>query len=75
MSSDESPRRPAEIINLNQRRKQAARKTREDQASTNRTRFGRTKVEKTRDSAEAAAIERMLDGAKLERKSDKPDED
>lgn len=75
MSSDESPRRPAEIINLNQRRKQAARKTREDQASTNRSKFGRTKVEKTRDAAETAAIERMLDGAKRERKSDKSEED
>lgn len=69
------PNRPAEIINLNQRRKQANRKKREEDAASNRAKFGRTKVEKQRDSAEAAALERMLDGARRETRQDANNED
>ena len=54
-----------EIISLKAGRKARARRA--DAAEANRTRFGRTKAEKARDSAEAARRERLLDDARMER--------
>lgn len=56
----------AEIINLNKRRKQAARKAEADQAAVNRQRFGRTKVQKARDQKSAEDAARKLDGLRRE---------
>jgi len=56
----------AEIVNLKNRRKLAARAAKEKQAEQNRARFGRTKAEKTLDKAERERSARDLDSKKLE---------
>ena len=54
----------ADIINLNQARKQRARAGKSAKAEENRVRFGRTKAEKAADGAETAKIDRLLDDSK-----------
>ena len=54
----------ADIINLNQARKQRARAGKSAKAEENRARFGRTKAEKALDRAETAKIDRLLDDSK-----------
>jgi hypothetical protein len=54
----------ADIINLNQARKQRARADKSAKADANRVRFGRTKAEKAADAAETAKIGRLLDDSK-----------
>jgi hypothetical protein len=54
----------ADIINLNQARKQRARAEKSAKADENRVRFGRTKAEKAADRAETAKIDRLLDDTK-----------
>ena len=56
----------ATVINLNKIRKQKAREQAEAQAAENRVRFGRSKAEKQRDTAESEAMRRKLDQLKLE---------
>jgi len=54
----------ADIINLNQARKQRARAGKSARAEENRARFGRTKAAKAADRAEIAKIDRLLDDSK-----------
>lgn len=56
----------ADIVNLNQARKAKAKASDKARAAENRAKFGRTKVEKTLDSARADKLRRDLDGAKRE---------
>jgi hypothetical protein len=60
----------AEIINLRMARKARDRARAAQDAAENRTRFGRTKAEKTRDATDAARLDRTVDGAR--RESDEP---
>ncbi|KTW09984.1 DUF4169 family protein [Sphingomonas sanguinis] len=53
-----------EVVNFRQARKAHARKAAEQQAVENRVRFGRTKAEKQRDTAEQERLRKELDGAK-----------
>ena len=55
-----------EIVNLRSARKARARREAETTAAANRAKHGRTKAEKTRDAAEAARRESILDGAARE---------
>jgi hypothetical protein len=59
-----------EIINLNKARKARAKATATATAEANRARFGRTKAEKARDTAESERKLRTLDQAKRERPED-----
>ena len=56
----------AEIVNLNKARKAKARAEKEETAAANRAKFGRTKAEKAKVSAEQARIGKTLDGSKRE---------
>jgi hypothetical protein len=56
----------ADIINLNQARKERARAAKSAKAEENRARFGRTKAEKAADRAETSKIDRLLDDSKRE---------
>lgn len=56
----------ADIVNLNQARKAKAKADDKVRAAENRTRFGRTKAEKSLDTARADKLRRELDGAKRE---------
>ncbi len=60
----------AEIINLKAVKKAKARAEKERDAEANRAKFGRTKVEKTRDEAETIKRDRTLDGAKIDDAAD-----
>jgi hypothetical protein len=60
----------AEIVNLRQRRKAAARADARTAADANAAMHGRTKGQKARETAEAQRASETLDGAKRER----PDE-
>lgn len=54
------------VINLNKVRKQRASKAKRAQADANSAKFGRTKADKKRDTAEADKAARDLDGHKRE---------
>ncbi|GGE17551.1 protein of unknown function [Gemmobacter megaterium] len=54
----------AELINLRQKRKEAARKAARTQADANAARFGRSKAEKELASAQTDKAARDLDGHK-----------
>lgn len=56
----------AEIVNLRTARKRKARGEREDQASENRARFGKTKAERQKDTATKELDRKRLDGHKRE---------
>ena len=56
----------AEIINLRMARKARARSEGERIAAANRAKFGQTKADSTRQRAEAARAERLLDHARRE---------
>jgi hypothetical protein len=56
----------AEIINLRQKRKEAARAAARQQADANAARFGRTKGRKSAEQAEKARSDALLDGARRE---------
>lgn len=53
-----------DVINLNQARKARERQDKARQADANRLRFGRTKTEKQRETAEAEKLRRDLEGKK-----------
>lgn len=55
-----------EVVNLRRARKARARDTAETTAATNRAAFGRSKAERETTAAQAARLERGLDGAKRE---------
>ena len=55
-----------DIVNLRQRRKQAARAEQDKTAAENRARFGRAKAEKRQEQAERTRSERALDRNKLD---------
>ncbi len=55
-----------EIVNLRQAKKRRVRAEKEAQAAANRTRFGRTKAERKKATAEEARARRELDGKKLD---------
>ena len=59
----------AEVINLKRVRKNKARSDREQQAATNRSRFGRTKAEKTADGDAKQRGARTFDGKRLEKET------
>jgi hypothetical protein len=54
----------AEIVNLNKARKAKARADKETTAAHNRAKFGRTKAERLRETAEDERRQRELDGAR-----------
>lgn len=56
----------AEPVNLNRFRKQKARAEKKARADENTVKFGRNKIEKARDRAEADKAARDLDGKKRE---------
>lgn len=56
-----------EVINLRQHRKTKARTEKEKKAEQNRSKFGRTKEEKKRDTLKAEQRKRHLDGHKLDK--------
>ena len=56
----------AEIVNLNRFRKEKARADKKAQADENAVKFGRSKAEKTFESATVAKFTRDLDGHKTE---------
>lgn len=56
----------AEIIKFRDARKRLARAEKERKAAENRTRFGRTKAERTATEAESARSTRELDGKRRE---------
>lgn len=55
-----------DVVNFNKARKAKARGDARTMAEANRAKFGRTKVEKERDRAEKARLDKAVDGAKLE---------
>jgi len=55
----------ADVVNLRARRKEAARKAAQVQADANSARFGRTKADRTAQTARNAKDVRKLDGHKL----------
>ncbi len=52
----------AEIVNLRAKRKEAARQAARAQADANAAKFGQTKAQKARQTAEAELAARRLDG-------------
>ncbi|WP_174300161.1 DUF4169 family protein [Caulobacter sp. S45] len=54
----------AELVNLNQARKAREKAARTARAAENRTRFGRTPLQKALDAAEADIRSRKLDATK-----------
>ncbi len=54
----------ADIINLKNFRKQKARSEKESEATFNREKFGRTKSEKLKTSAEKGLADKSFDGHK-----------
>ena len=56
----------ADILSLSKARKAKARGEKEATAAQNRARFGRTKADKQRESAENALTQKRLDEAKRE---------
>jgi hypothetical protein len=56
----------AEIVNLNRVRKARAKLAAGKTAEANRTKFGRTKVERDAEAADKARRDALLDGAKRE---------
>jgi hypothetical protein len=62
------------VVNLNRARKRKARAQAAQQAAENRVRFGRTKAQKQRDTAETEAMRRKLDHAKLDPPRDDRDD-
>ena len=56
----------AEIVNLNRVRKIRAREAAETKAAENRAKYGQTKAERARLSAEKAKLRAVTDGAKKE---------
>lgn len=55
-----------DVINLNRFRKQRAKGEREEAATRNRVRFGRSKEEKAKEKSETARRNRELEGKKLD---------
>ena len=56
----------AEIVNLNRARKAKARAGDKAAAAQNRVVHGRTRAQKAQSQAEQAALDRTLDGARIE---------
>ena len=54
------------IVNLNKARKARARTDRQKTAQANSVKFGRTKAERVKETAEVEAASRHLDGHKRE---------
>ena len=55
-----------DLINLRQFRKRMAREDSEQQAASNRARFGRTRSEHARDGASANRADRFLDQHRID---------
>ena len=58
----------ADIVNLRRARKAKARGEAESTAAANRAKFGRTKADKTAQSAEDTRVKTQLDRSKLDPK-------
>lgn len=56
----------AEVINLRQKRKEAARAASKAKGDQNAAKFGRTKAQKAREAQEAARAKSELDGKERE---------
>ncbi|UCH75620.1 MAG: DUF4169 family protein [Rhodospirillales bacterium] len=65
----------AEIVSLNQYRKSRRREKAAAQASQNRVRHGRTKLERQRDAADRDSQAKSQDGKRLEHPERSPGED
>lgn len=63
----------AEIVNLRMARKARDRTNDKAKADANRALHGQTKAERTATKAEITRIERIVDGARLERSPDRKD--
>jgi len=57
---------PAEIVSLNHYRKAKKKAEKEQRKAANRSRFGRSKKDRTRDNELASRAARELDGKRLE---------
>lgn len=55
-----------DVVNFNKAKKARAKQDAKSQAVANRAKFGRTKGQKALETAEAAKVVRLLDGAKRE---------
>jgi len=55
-----------EVVNLRRARKQKARAKAATTAGENRTKYGRTKAERARQSADSASLSKVLDRAKID---------
>ncbi|MCO5084739.1 MAG: DUF4169 family protein [Rhizobiaceae bacterium] len=64
----------AEIVNLRMVRKQKARADREKVAAGNRALHGRTRAERLAERATSERASALLDGHRLERTKDAPDD-
>jgi len=56
-----------DLVNLNKARKTRAKDAARAAADANRAKYGRTKAERERDRADAGRLERIVEGAKLEK--------
>lgn len=56
----------AEIVNLRQFKKQAARKAARSEGDENAVKFGRTKAQKLREADDASRAAKTLDGHKID---------
>lgn len=56
----------AEVLNLRQARKAKARAAAAAVAAANRAKFGQTKAERSRQKAETARADKLLEGARLD---------
>jgi hypothetical protein len=58
--------RAMKIVNLNQYRKRRRRSAAERRAAENRVRFGRAKVERSKDLSDSERVTRELEGKRLD---------
>jgi hypothetical protein len=65
----------AKVVNLNKYRKQKTRVEQVKRAETNRRIHGRTKAERARELLQKHRQQSLIDGARLEQKSDSPGDD
>ncbi|HUH84405.1 MAG TPA: DUF4169 family protein [Stellaceae bacterium] len=56
----------ADLVNLNQYRKQRRRREAEEKAAANRPRFGRSKAERKKEQSESEKLAKDLDNKRLD---------
>ena len=65
----------AKVVNLNKYRKQKAKAEQVKRAETNRRLHGRTQAERARELLQKQRQQSLIDGARLEKKSDSASDD